>query len=121
MNIRINWGLDIANENMPNVGSCDYYLYTHEKKIYNTKKLKVTFSTEVTAWKVSKCRGFSDPYFPVFGLNTEKYGPGKPPYFNIFHAVSQTAALALELSRILQEIKYSWMSRIFKSVVLSNS
>ena len=23
---------------MPNVGSCDYYLYTHEKKIYKKAK-----------------------------------------------------------------------------------
>ena len=27
----------------------------------------------LTAWKVSKCRVFSAPYFPVFGLNTETY------------------------------------------------
>ena len=27
-----------------------------------------------TAWKVSKYGGFSGPYFPVFGLNTEIYG-----------------------------------------------
>ena len=26
-----------------------------------------------TAWKVSKCRVISGPYFPVFGLNTEIY------------------------------------------------
>ena len=28
----------------------------------------------ITAWKVSKYRVFSGPYFPVFGLNTEIYG-----------------------------------------------
>ena len=27
----------------------------------------------ITAWKVSKYGFFSDPYFPVFGLNTEIY------------------------------------------------
>ena len=27
-----------------------------------------------TVWKVSKYEGFSGPYFPGFGLNTEKYG-----------------------------------------------
>ena len=27
-----------------------------------------------TAWKVSKYGVFSGPYFPTFGLNTEKYG-----------------------------------------------
>ena len=28
-----------------------------------------------TAWKVSKYGVLSGPYFPVFGLNTEKYRP----------------------------------------------
>ena len=27
----------------------------------------------LTAWKVSKCEVFSRPYFPAFGLNTERY------------------------------------------------
>ena len=31
---------------------------------------------------------FSGWYFPVFGLNTGKYGPEKTPYLVIFHAVS---------------------------------
>ena len=30
---------------------------------------------------------FSGPYFPVFGLNTGKYGPEKTSYFNTFYAV----------------------------------
>ena len=29
----------------------------------------------------------SGPYFPVFGLNTEEYGPEKTPYLDNFHAV----------------------------------
>ena len=33
-----------------------------------------------TARKVSKYGVFSGPYFPVFGLNTGKYGPEKAPY-----------------------------------------
>ena len=41
---------------------------------------------------------FSGPYFPAFGLNTEryvspntgKYGPGKTPYLETFHAVLKT-------------------------------
>ena len=28
---------------------------------------------------MSKDGDFSDPYFPVFGLHTGKYGPGKTP------------------------------------------
>ena len=31
---------------------------------------------------------FSCLYFPVFGLNTGKYGPEKTPYLNTFHAVT---------------------------------
>ena len=38
---------------------------------------------------MSKYGGFSGPYFPVFGLNTGKYGPENTPYLDTFHAVSQ--------------------------------
>ena len=31
----------------------------------------------------------SGPYFPVFGLNTGKYGPKATPYLDTFHAVDQ--------------------------------
>ena len=37
-------------------------------------------------WKVSKYGAFSGPYFPVFGLNTGKYGPEKTPYLDTFYA-----------------------------------
>ena len=40
-----------------------------------------------TAWKLSKYGAFSGPYFPVFGLNTGKYGPEKTPYMDTFHTV----------------------------------
>ena len=40
-----------------------------------------------TAWKVSKYGVVSGPYFPVFGLDTGKYGPEVTPYFDTFHAV----------------------------------
>ena len=33
---------------------------------------------------------FSGPYFSVFGLNTEKYGPQKTSYLDTFHAVFGT-------------------------------
>ena len=29
------------------------------------------------------------PYFPVFGLNTGKYGPEITPYLDTFHTVSE--------------------------------
>ena len=44
-----------------------------------------TFEYKDTAWKVSKCGVISGPYFPVFGLNTGKYGPEITPYFDTFH------------------------------------
>ena len=36
---------------------------------------------------MSKYGVFSGPYFPVFSLNTGKYGPGKTPHLDPFHAV----------------------------------
>ena len=51
-----------------------------------------------TAWKVSKYEVFSGPYFPVFGLNTGKYGPGKTPYLDTFHV--------LVLRKILETIHF---------------
>ena len=32
---------------------------------------------------MSKYGVFSGPYFPVFGLNTGKYGPEETPYLNM--------------------------------------
>ena len=37
--------------------------------------------------KVVQIQSFSGQYFPVFGLNTGKYGPEKTPYLDTFHAV----------------------------------
>ena len=31
------------------------------------------------------------PHFPVFGLNTGKYGPEITPYLDTFHAVNKLA------------------------------
>ena len=33
------------------------------------RKGRTLFIKRVTAWKVSECGVFSDPYFPIFGLN----------------------------------------------------
>ena len=38
-----------------------------------------------TGWKVSKYGVISGPYFPVFGLNKERYGVTQ--YLDNFHAV----------------------------------
>ena len=44
-----------------------------------------------------KYRVSSVPHFPVFGLNTGKYGPKKTPYLDTFHAESnQNKDLALK-------------------------
>ena len=46
--------------------------------IINVSTIHITenqssFTFRNTAWKVSKYRVFSGPYFPAFGLNTERY------------------------------------------------
>ena len=38
---------------------------------------------------MSKYRVFSGPYFPVFGLNTGKYGPEETSYLDTFRAVKR--------------------------------
>ena len=40
-----------------------------------------------TAWKVSKYRVISGPYFAVFSPNTGKYEPEITPYLDTFHAM----------------------------------
>ena len=42
---------------------------------------------QYTALNVCKYEAISGPYFPVFGLNTGKYGPEITPYLDTFHAV----------------------------------
>ena len=42
----------------------------------------------VTAWKLSKCRVISGPYFPVFSANKGKYRPEITTYLDTFHAVN---------------------------------
>ena len=38
---------------------------------------------------MSKYGVISGPYFPVFGLNTGKYGPEITPYLDAFHAIKE--------------------------------
>ena len=47
---------------------------------------------------MSKYGVFSDPYFPVFGLNTGKYGPEKTTNLDTFHAVIPHANFLVALS-----------------------
>ena len=44
----------------------------------------------ITAWKVPKYGVISGPYFPVFRLNTEKYGAEITPYLDTFQVVNTT-------------------------------
>ena len=50
-------------------------------------RLKIVEYHEFSAWKLSKYKIISGPYFPLFGLNTEKYGPEVTSYFDTFYAV----------------------------------
>ena len=38
---------------------------------------------------MSKYGVISGPYFPIFGLNTEKYGPEITPYLDISDAIKK--------------------------------
>ena len=60
----------------------------------------------VTAWKVSKYRVFSGPYFPVFGLNTDKCGTEKTPCLDTFHAVSM-----IFMGKVFSDIIKLWYLR----------
>ena len=74
----------------------------------------------VTAWKVSKCRVFSGPFFPAFGLNTDRYGVSlriqsesektdqkKTPYLDTFHAVCVE----------IEQLRVNWPEAVSKGVL----
>ena len=76
------------------------YLLFWESKLYRRfltyKPIKVQLyevfvwnqiSKQSIAWKVSKYGVSSGLYFPLFGLDTWKYGPEKTPYQDTFHVV----------------------------------
>ena len=48
-----------------------------------------------TAYKMYKYGVISGPHFPVFGLNTGKYGPEITPFLDTFHAVIGLVEAAL--------------------------
>ena len=41
--------------------------------------VSIFIAKSYTAWKLFKYGVICGPCFPVFGLNTGKYGPEKPP------------------------------------------
>ena len=70
--------------------SMDWFLYDRDLRHERVKVRPVILQYYINlfyatgfAWKVSKHRVFSGPYFPVFGLNTGKYGPEETPYLDI--------------------------------------
>ena len=70
---------------------------------------------------MSKYGVFSSPYFPAFGLNTERYsvfsrnareyGPEKTPYLYTFHAVIARMNESAHLPRIKQEYQECLIQR----------
>ena len=63
---------------------------------------------------------FSGPYFPLFGLNkerysvfsanVEKYGPEKSPYLDTFHAVFYTTTSALAPAVVIVHFRSMYAS-----------
>ena len=59
-----------------------------EVHLWPSQTSKVGLLAKITVWKASKYGVISGPYFPVFGLNTRKYGPEITPYLDTFHVVN---------------------------------
>ena len=62
-------------------------LFTSVKSNYSQIYQRITLLEIFTAWKVSKYGVIFDPYFPVFGLNTKKYGAEMTPYLDTSRSV----------------------------------
>ena len=68
--------------------------------------VKFLASNYALSEKVSNYGVFSSPYFPVFGLNIEKYGPEKSSYLDSFHAVMFSSSRHY----LLVMIQINWFS-----------
>ena len=53
---------------------------------------------------MSKYGVISGPYFPVFELNTGKYGPEKTPYLETFHPVQGSMLRAMSFIVVLEAL-----------------
>ena len=84
INIKI---LKLCSAYIINIANINMSILEDSFSAVKIKQLQVSIS-KVTAWKVSKYGVFSGLYFPVFRLNTGKYGPEKTPYLGTFYAVS---------------------------------
>ena len=58
----------------------------HENTWLVVENLQLT-KNSIHCVKSVQIRSLSGPHFPVFGLNTEIYGPEKTPYLGTFHVV----------------------------------
>ena len=63
----------------------------------------VSLLSSYTTWKVSKYGVISGLHFPVFGLNTGKYGPEITLYLDNFHAVWVSLFSSLLISSTYSE------------------
>ena len=70
-----------------------------------------------TVWKVSKCGVISGPFFPVFGLNTGKYGPEITPYLDTFHVVLSICYSEVN-SYEISSIRYPCFTRVGNTIWL---
>ena len=65
-------------------------LSVNSRLLYINKKnyIKYHAGEPINRQQVLKYGVFPGPYFPVFSINTEKYGPDKPPCLDTFYAVN---------------------------------
>ena len=61
---------------------------------------------------MSKCVVISGGYFPVFGLNTGKYGPEMTTYLDTFHAVDVTETCESDCHKLITAFMKSHISRL---------
>ena len=72
----------------------------------DSRKFEPLSSKQLTAWKVSKYGVFSDPYFSVFGLNTEIYGVN-------FHIQSEYGKILTKKKLRIWTLFTQWKNRNF--------
>ena len=64
------WNLTFGKEHLSKVDICKFCKSEVKTVTIFAKNL---MNRALSAWKVSKCGVFSGPYFPAFGLNTERF------------------------------------------------
>ena len=76
--------------------SLSYDKNTFMNSIVNLESISFKYCFWRTAWKVSKYGVFSGPYFPAFGLNTERYSSRSDGQHNFSNTVVKHFAFMLE-------------------------